>query len=167
MGGVQTSVLDLPIQKPPAKQAAEHLFADQVRELIAQYQDVRRRLITSVDFNLAPDSGVITHQDIDNLKTKKNDIFLSETLHPSIGYLYAWVSLTVGFSAPIAIAAMAMNNYLNPIIRAGIYPGLAFLLFIPLTHIFSIKRSSQFQNLFTLIKILFILGLIGIGWTMK
>ena len=94
-------------------------------------------------------------------------IFLSETLHPSIGYLYAWVSLTVGFSAPIAIAAMAMNNYLNPIIRAGIYPGLAFLLFIPLTHIFSIKRSSQFQNLFTLIKILFILGLIGIGLSLS
>jgi APA family basic amino acid/polyamine antiporter len=40
-------------------------------------------------------------------------IFLSRTLHPSIGYRYAWVSLTVDFSAPIAIAAMAMNNYLT------------------------------------------------------
>ena len=37
-------------------------------------------------------------------------IFLSESIHPSVGYLYAWVSLTVGFSAPISIAAMAMSR---------------------------------------------------------
>ena len=42
-------------------------------------------------------------------KTGGDYIFLSETIHPAVGYLYAWISLTVGFSAPIAIAAMAMN----------------------------------------------------------
>lgn len=96
-------------------------------------------------------------------KTGGDYIFLSEAIHPSIGYLYAWVSLTVGFSAPIAIAAMAMNGYLGPLFGDSIYPGLFFLIAIPLAHIFSVRRSAQFQNLFTLIKIAFVLCLIFIG----
>lgn len=100
-------------------------------------------------------------------KTGGDYIFLSETIHPSIGYLYAWVSLTVGFSAPIAIAAMAMNGYLGPIFGYSIYPGLFILLVIPLAHIFSISQSARFQDTFTLIKIAFVLLLIvlGIGYS--
>lgn len=91
-------------------------------------------------------------------------IFLSETLHPALGYLYAWVSLTVGFSAPIAIAAMAMNQYLGPLIGEDLFwPGLIALLLLPLGHIISIKQSGQLQNIFTFIKLIFIISLIGIG----
>ena len=36
-------------------------------------------------------------------------IFLSKIFHPLLGYLYAWTSLLVGCSAPIAIAAIAMT----------------------------------------------------------
>lgn len=91
-------------------------------------------------------------------------IFLSETLHPAIGYLYAWVSLTVGFSAPIAIAAMAMNSYLGPILGESLWPGLIFLIGIPIGHIVSLRQSSMIQNSFTLLKISFVLALIGIGF---
>ena len=94
-------------------------------------------------------------------------IFLSETLHPAVGYLYAWVSLTVGFSAPIAIAAMAMNNYLIPILGKSIMPGLIFLIGIPLSHIVSLKQSSLIHNSFTFLKIAFVLILIGIGFSMS
>lgn len=97
-------------------------------------------------------------------KTGGDYIFLSEAIHPSVGYLYAWVSLTVGFSAPIAIAAMAMNGYLGPLFGDSIYPGLFFLIAIPIAHIFSVRRSAQFQDLFTLIKIAFVLCLIFIGF---
>jgi APA family basic amino acid/polyamine antiporter len=90
-------------------------------------------------------------------------IFLSTTLHPSIGYLYAWISLTVGFSAPIAIAAMAMNNYLSHILGLSSWPGLIFLIGIPIGHIVSLRQSSFIQNIFTLLKITFVLILIGIG----
>ena len=38
--------------------------------------------------------------------------YLSELYHPLVGYLSGWVSLTVGFAAPIALAAMAMSAYL-------------------------------------------------------
>ncbi|MEK0442927.1 MAG: hypothetical protein RL403_1905, partial [Bacteroidota bacterium] len=59
-------------------------------------------------------------------RTGGDYIFLSETIHPLVGYLYAWVSLVVGFSAPIAIAAMAMNNYLRPVFGETLLPGLIF-----------------------------------------
>lgn len=97
-------------------------------------------------------------------KTGGDYIFLSETIHPSIGYLYAWVSLTVGFSAPIAIAAMAMNDYLSPVFNGSMIPGLLFLLAVPLAHIVSVSRSAQFQDVMTLVKLAFVVVLIGLGF---
>ncbi len=97
-------------------------------------------------------------------KTGGDYIFLSESIHPAIGYLYAWVSMAVGFSAPIAIAAMAMNNYLSPLFGETLLPGLFFLLAVPLAHVFSVSRSAIFQDFLTLIKIIFVLVLIGLGF---
>lgn len=100
-------------------------------------------------------------------RTGGDYIFLSESIHPAVGYLYAWVSLLVGFSAPIAIAAMAINNYLSPIFGETILPGLFFMILVPVVHMFSVRRSAQFQDLMTWIKILFVLVLIllGLGFT--
>ncbi|MCU0402471.1 MAG: amino acid permease [Algoriphagus sp.] len=97
-------------------------------------------------------------------RTGGDYIFLSESIHPSVGYLYAWVSLVVGFSAPIAIAAMAMNDYLSPLFGETILPGLFFLIFVPIAHMFSVSRSAQFQDLMTLVKIVFVLVLIVLGF---
>lgn len=110
--------------------------------------------------------GALTYAELGThfRKTGGDYIFLSEAVHPSVGYLYAWVSLTVGFSAPIAIAAMAMNGYLGPLFGDSIYPGLFFLLVVPIAHIFSVSRSAQFQDVLTLIKIAFVLFLIFIGF---
>jgi APA family basic amino acid/polyamine antiporter len=96
-------------------------------------------------------------------RTGGDYIFLSETIHPLVGYLYAWVSLVVGFSAPIAIAAMAMNNYLSPVLGETQLPGLLFLVLIPAAHIFSVSSSAKFQNGMTILKIIFVLVLIGLG----
>ena len=41
-------------------------------------------------------------------------IYLSRVFHPLMGYLSAWAGLTVGFSAPVALAAMAFTKYLSP-----------------------------------------------------
>src|SRR6266516_4553411 len=38
-------------------------------------------------------------------------VFLSRTLHPAAGYLAGWVSLLVGFSAPLAAIALAFGEY--------------------------------------------------------
>src|SRR5215470_14428475 len=39
--------------------------------------------------------------------------FLSQIYHPSLGFTAGFVSATVGFAAPIALAAMAFGEYVN------------------------------------------------------
>jgi basic amino acid/polyamine antiporter, APA family len=93
-------------------------------------------------------------------------IFLSKILHPFLGYIYAWVSLTVGFSAPIAIAAMAMTNYLNPFISEvwGKWLGIAIILLVSIAHSVSIRQSGRFQDGVTFLKVAFVVVLIAVGF---
>jgi len=93
-------------------------------------------------------------------------VFLSRIFHPFVGYLYAWVSLCVGFSASIALAAMAMISYLGPI-NPDIFNkwfGIGIILLLTCVHSISVYRSAQFQNLATIIKMLFVIALIIIGF---
>lgn len=93
-------------------------------------------------------------------------IFLSKLFHPFLGYLYAWVSLTIGFTAPIAISVMAMKSYLEPI-NPNIFNewfGIGVIIIITAIHSVSIGQSGKFQNFSTLIKIAFILILIVLGF---
>lgn len=87
--------------------------------------------------------------------------FLSRLIHPFAGYLSGWVSFTVGFSAPIALSAMAAGIYLKPVtcISAKIV-AIAIILAISLTHSFSLHWSSRFQNLSTILKLVLIFGLV-------
>ncbi len=41
--------------------------------------------------------------------------YLSKLYHPLFGFLSGWVSVTVGFAAPVALAAMALGNYVTKI----------------------------------------------------
>lgn len=91
-------------------------------------------------------------------------IYLSRVFHPLMGYLSAWAGLTVGFSAPVALAGMAFTKYLAPFgLQNNMWLAIAVILLIGLMHSFTIKHSSLFQNYSTTIKVLFILILIGIG----
>src|SRR3954454_18445446 len=37
--------------------------------------------------------------------------FLSRAYHPAFGFLAGWVSATIGFAAPVALAAMSFGQY--------------------------------------------------------
>lgn len=95
-------------------------------------------------------------------------VFIRKGLHPFLGYLAAWVSLVAGFAAPVAIAGKAMEAYLAPFqVTLGLSTlrplTVALILGISLLHSISLRQSSLFQNLTTLIKIGFILVLLAIG----
>jgi len=91
-------------------------------------------------------------------------IYLSRIFHPLLGYLSAWTGLTVGFSAPVALAAMAFTKYLAPFgLQNNVWLAIAVILLIGLMHSFTIKHSSRLQNISTLLKVLFIVTLICIG----
>ncbi len=92
--------------------------------------------------------------------------FLSRAYSQAVGFLAGWVSATVGFAAPVAIAAMAFGEYLQ-----GILPGAPPLLMgLVLVWLCSavlsrgVQQSSMFQNVMTALKILLIVVLIVAGF---
>ena len=92
-------------------------------------------------------------------------VFIAKGLHPFLGYLSAWVSLVGGFAAPVAIAGKAMEAYLAPafgLTNLRIVTVIVVLL-IGLLHSFSLRHSSLFQNLTTLVKIAFIAAILAVG----
>ena len=90
-------------------------------------------------------------------------IYLSRVFHPLVGYLSAWAGLTVGFSAPVALAAMAFTKYLSPFgLQGNLYLAIGIIMLIGLLHSFTIRHSSKLQNISTLIKIIFIVVLVVI-----
>jgi APA family basic amino acid/polyamine antiporter len=92
-------------------------------------------------------------------------IYLSRVFHSVLGYLSAWAGLTVGFSAPVALAAMAFTKYLAPFgLQNNVWLAVGIIILIGLMHSFTIKHSSRFQNSTTIIKVLFIVVLIAIGF---
>ena len=92
--------------------------------------------------------------------------FLREIYHPSLGFLAGFISATVGFAAPVAIAAIPFGTYL-----AEFVPGTAPLLWslgvVWLTTavlLFDLRLGSLFQVGSTLLKVVLILVLIGAGF---
>ena len=57
--------------------------------------------------------------------------FLSAIYHPAVGFMAGWVSSTVGFAAPVALAAMAFGKYFQGVFNAG----SPMLLSLSLIHI--------------------------------
>ncbi|WP_292009628.1 amino acid permease [Chryseobacterium sp.] len=93
-------------------------------------------------------------------------IYLSKTYHPMLGYLVSWVSLIIGFSSPVALAALAMSKYLSVFnYDFGNTFAILIIVLVSLSLSFSLKASSRFHNSFTLIKIIFIVILViaGVG----
>nr|WP_070959607.1 amino acid permease [Hyphomonas sp. Mor2] len=95
--------------------------------------------------------------------------FLGQIYHPGAGFVSGWVSSTVGFSAPVALAAMTFGAYTTSSIlpeatestSAWMERGLAVGLILLLTLIHTRQRetSGAFQSLFTLIKVVAIIGI--------
>lgn len=82
--------------------------------------------------------------------------FLSRTIHPSVGYISGWLSLFVGFSAPIAASAYGIGVYLRPWVF-GVEPrwvGTFAVLLIALAHGAGVRRGLLMQNLMVGFKLL-------------
>ncbi|KPQ01106.1 MAG: serine/threonine exchanger SteT [Bacteroidetes bacterium HLUCCA01] len=91
--------------------------------------------------------------------------FLTHVYHPLPGFLSGWVSLFVGFAAPVALAAMAFHGYTHMYTGMnGTVVAVAIILIIALIHSFSIRQSSLLQNGTTVLKVILILLLIAAGF---
>jgi len=85
--------------------------------------------------------------------------FLSRLYHPCAGFISGWVSATVGFAAPVALAAMTFGAYLS-----AVFPGISptwsaasLVILLTAVHCLSRETSSNVQQAFTALKVLLIL----------
>ena len=91
--------------------------------------------------------------------------FLSTLIHPALGYLAGWASLLVGFSAPIAVCALAVGAFADTL-----FPGIntvliSALVVLSLTaaHGIGIRISITAQNVLVAVKMILVLGFIIVG----
>lgn len=94
---------------------------------------------------------------------------LTKIYHPSLGFLSGWISVTVGFAAPAALAAIALATYLKsvfPEIPVNHVAAATVLLFT-LVHASSIRVGSYSHNFFTILKVALIVMFIAAGYTFE
>ncbi|UYZ61724.1 APC family permease [Hymenobacter weizhouensis] len=91
--------------------------------------------------------------------------YLSRIYHPALGFLSGWVSATVGFAAPTALAAMALGKYAQSVWPALEPRWLSVAVVVALTavHATSRQAGSRLQVAFTALKVLVLVVFIGAG----
>src|SRR6478672_349589 len=92
--------------------------------------------------------------------------FLREIYHPSLGFLAGWISATVGFSAPVVIAAMPFGTYLAEIFPAinPLVAAMAAVWIVTVVLLCDLRLGSAFQIGSTVLKVALIAVLIGAGF---
>src|SRR5205823_5587159 len=95
--------------------------------------------------------------------------FLSQIYHPAVGFMAGFVSATVGFAAPIALAAMAFGKYFQGVFSSGspVLLSFAIVWIVALFPLGNLRVGSAFQNLWTLLKLLLIGALITAGFLVR
>src|SRR6185437_5971878 len=92
--------------------------------------------------------------------------FLSRAYHPAFGFLAGWISATVGFAAPVALAAMAFGEYAKAVFRLASPMVLAvgLVLLVSVVQLAGVKHSSTFQLISTALKIVLITAFLVAGF---
>ena len=108
-------------------------------------------------------------------------MFISKLFHPLLGFLSGWLSLIVGFSAPIAASAIGFSKYfvwafpgfqswlnLSDLLTEDSFSKVLAVLVIlsfSLLHSRGVVLGAKVQNGLTILKILLVAGLIIAGFT--
>src|SRR6202040_1957964 len=81
--------------------------------------------------------------------------YLSRIYDPAVGFLSGWISVVVGFPAPIALAGIAFGEYFK-VFAPGFSPVLISLVvvwIITAVHLFGLRTEELFQNGATFLKL--------------
>jgi len=92
--------------------------------------------------------------------------FLGRAYHPAFGFLAGWISATVGFAAPVALAAMAFGEYGKSVVP-GVSPtvlAVGVVWLVSLIQLTGVKHSSNFQFISTLLKVVLIVAFLLTGF---
>jgi basic amino acid/polyamine antiporter, APA family len=88
--------------------------------------------------------------------------YLSRLLHPSLGVISGWVSLVVGFAAPIAASAIAMHLYLGRIVPNWPVRSMAVftILLLSMLHAFDVRLGGRVQSSLIALQVMLLLAFI-------
>jgi APA family basic amino acid/polyamine antiporter len=112
-------------------------------------------------------------------------VYLTRAYGPAWGFITGWVSFFAGFSAPIAVTALAFSDYVG-----FFYPALkqqnaqftigppdwtfrlggaqvaaaALIAIFTILNVFGLKRVARIQNALTGLKIVVVLGFVALGF---
>jgi APA family basic amino acid/polyamine antiporter len=91
--------------------------------------------------------------------------YLSELLHPAAGYLAGWASLLVGFSAPIAVDALAAGAFARTVVPSldPTVAGATFVVALTAFHAAGFRASTRTQNGLIAVKALLVAGFVAVG----
>lgn len=92
--------------------------------------------------------------------------FLSRAYHPAFGFLAGWVSATVGFAAPVALAAMAFGEYARSVVP-GLPPiplAIGVVWLVSLVQLTGVRHSATFQLIATILKVVLIVAFLVAGF---
>ncbi len=86
--------------------------------------------------------------------------FLSQIYHPMAGFISGWVSATVGFAAPTALAALTFGSYFSSAFPAlsPLWLATGLVVFLTAIHCTSHASSGGLQSILTAMKLLLIVG---------
>lgn len=91
--------------------------------------------------------------------------FLSRCYHPAIGFMAGFVSVTVGFSVPVALASIAFGKYIAAAFPSVSPMAASVVVIVALTilHSLTVKASGTLQVIVTCLKVAMIVFFIGVG----
>ena len=92
--------------------------------------------------------------------------FLSQIYHPAVGFVSGWVSATIGFAAPTALAAITFAAYLGAVApeMPQAWGATALVLALTAIHMGTRRSSGGAQRWLTGLKLLLIAGFCGAVW---
>ena len=92
-------------------------------------------------------------------------VFLSRIFHPSVGFLSGFISMTIGFAAPMAISAIALGTYAGNLIPvAPMITAISVIIILTILNSSSFRTGANFNFAATSINVLLILTLCVVGF---
>src|SRR3979490_2862515 len=92
--------------------------------------------------------------------------FLGRAFHPAFGFVAGWVSATVGFAAPVALAPLAFGEYGKSILPNAppIALAIGVVWLVSLVQLSGVRHSSTFQLIATILKVVLIVAFLIAGF---
>jgi APA family basic amino acid/polyamine antiporter len=92
--------------------------------------------------------------------------FLRRAFHPAFGFVAGWVSATVGFAAPVALAAMAFGEYGKSVLPNAppIALAIGVVWLVSIVQLTGVKHSGTFQLIATILKVVLIVAFLVAGF---